>query len=142
MTMRKALHFRDDKNRLYVSLKESGIRFASTEDSVDASTQRLEDNIKKRKGRKTDYSDLEQYIQQKHQQNKNNQKTRKKKKRKTIGWTFQTINKRIFTRENMDMAEKRETLREKLNHSWWQHKTMPYGLNMSKQKTQQNSRCR
>ena len=43
--MHKALHSRDNVDRLYVSRKEGGSRPASTEDRVDASIQRLEDNI-------------------------------------------------------------------------------------------------
>ena len=43
MNMHKALHPRDDIDRLYVSRKEEGRGFASIEDSVDASIQRLED---------------------------------------------------------------------------------------------------
>ena len=43
MTMHKALHPRDDVDRLYVSRKEGGRGLASIEDSVDASIQRLED---------------------------------------------------------------------------------------------------
>ena len=41
MTMHKALHPRDDRDRLYVSRKEGGRGLASIEDSVDASIQRL-----------------------------------------------------------------------------------------------------
>ena len=47
MTMHKALHPRDDIDRLYVSRKEGGRGFASIEDTVDASIQRLEDYIEK-----------------------------------------------------------------------------------------------
>ena len=47
MTMHKALHPRDDVNRLYVSRKEGGRGLASIEDSVDASKPRLEDYIEK-----------------------------------------------------------------------------------------------
>ena len=43
----------------------------STEDSINASIQRLEDYIKKA-WMKTDYSDQQQYRQHKHQQKKNN----------------------------------------------------------------------
>ena len=43
MTMHKALHPRDDIDRLFVSRKEGGRGLASIEDSVDASIQRLED---------------------------------------------------------------------------------------------------
>ncbi len=50
MTMHKALHPRDDFDRLYVSRKEGGRGLASIEDSVDASIQRLEDYIQKHEG--------------------------------------------------------------------------------------------
>ena len=50
MTMHKALHPRDDIDRLYVSRKEEGRGLASIEDSVDASIQRLEDYIEKHEG--------------------------------------------------------------------------------------------
>ena len=45
--MHKALHPRDDVNRLYVSRKEGGRWLASIEDSVDTSIQRIEDYIEK-----------------------------------------------------------------------------------------------
>ena len=47
MTMHKALHYRDDVDRLYVSRKEEGRGLVSIEDTVDASIQRLEDDIEK-----------------------------------------------------------------------------------------------
>ena len=47
MTMHKALHPRDDVDRLYVSRKAEGRRLASIEDTVDASIQWLEDYIEK-----------------------------------------------------------------------------------------------
>ena len=47
MTMHKALHPRDDVDRLYVSRKEGRRGLAGIEDSVDASIQRLEDYIEK-----------------------------------------------------------------------------------------------
>ena len=47
MIMHKTLHPRDDVDRLYVSKKEGGRGLASTEDSADASIQRLEDCIEK-----------------------------------------------------------------------------------------------
>ena len=46
--MHKALHPRDDVDRLYVSRKEGGRGIAIIEDSVDASIQRLEEYIEKR----------------------------------------------------------------------------------------------
>ena len=45
MTMHKALHPRDDVDRLYVSKKEGGRGHVSIEDNVDASIWRLEDYI-------------------------------------------------------------------------------------------------
>ena len=50
MTIHKALHPRDDVDRLYVSRKEGERGLASIEDSVDASIQRLEDYIEKHEG--------------------------------------------------------------------------------------------
>ena len=45
--MDKALHPGDDVDRLYVSRKKGGRGLASIEDIVDASIQRLKDNIEK-----------------------------------------------------------------------------------------------
>ena len=50
LTMHKALHLRDDVDRLYVSRKEGGRGLASIDDCVDASIQRLEDYIEKHEG--------------------------------------------------------------------------------------------
>ena len=47
MTMHKALHPRDDVDRLYVSRKEGERGLASIKDTVDTSIQRLEDYIEK-----------------------------------------------------------------------------------------------
>ena len=49
MTMHKALHPRNDIDRLYVSRKERGRGLASIEGNADASIQRLEDYIEKHK---------------------------------------------------------------------------------------------
>ena len=50
MTMHKALHPRDDVDRVYVSRKEGGRGLVSIKDSVDASIQRLKDYIQKHEG--------------------------------------------------------------------------------------------
>ena len=50
MIMHKALHPRDDVDRLYVSRKEGRRGLASIEDGVEASIQRLEDYIEKYEG--------------------------------------------------------------------------------------------
>ena len=49
MTMHRALHPRDEVDRIYISKKEGGRGLASIEDSVDASIQRLEDYIQNTK---------------------------------------------------------------------------------------------
>ena len=51
MTIYKALHPRDDVDRLYVPRKEGGGGLASTKDSVDTSIQRLKDYIEKHERR-------------------------------------------------------------------------------------------
>ena len=63
MTMHKALHPRDNVDRLYVSRKEGGRGLASIEDSVDASIQGLKDHIEKTRTR-TNYSHQKRYGQQ------------------------------------------------------------------------------
>ena len=50
ITMHKALHPRDNVDRLYVSKKEGGRGLTSTEDSIDTSIQQLEDYIEKHEG--------------------------------------------------------------------------------------------
>ena len=49
--MHKALHPRDDKDRLYVSRKEGGRGFANIEDCVETTIQQLEDYTRKSKDR-------------------------------------------------------------------------------------------
>ena len=51
MTVYKALNRRDNWDRLYMSRKEWVRRIASIEDSVNSSIQRIEDCIKKHRGR-------------------------------------------------------------------------------------------
>ena len=51
MTMHKALHRRDDVDRLCISIKEGGRGLASIEDSVDTLIQRLKDYIEKHERR-------------------------------------------------------------------------------------------
>ena len=51
ITMHKALNSRHDVDRQYVSRKERKSGLDSIEDSVDASIQRLEDYVEKRRGR-------------------------------------------------------------------------------------------
>ena len=50
MTMHKALHSREDVDRLYVSRKQGGRGLATIEDSVDTSIHRLENYTQKHEG--------------------------------------------------------------------------------------------
>ena len=50
MTRHKALHPRDDIDRLYISRKVGGRGLASIEDSINALIQRLEDYVEKYEG--------------------------------------------------------------------------------------------
>ena len=59
MTKHKVLYPRDDVEILSVPRKEGARGLVSIKDCVDASIQRLEDNIKMHW--KTDYSDHKQY---------------------------------------------------------------------------------
>ena len=101
--MHKALHPRDDIDRLYASRKEGERRLANIEDSVDASIQRLEDNIQKHDegpftATRNDYDntmDNRMTITMK-QNGKDN---------KYMGVIM--TNKRHLTRQNLDMAKKR-----------------------------------
>ena len=85
----KALHLRDDIDRLYVSRK-GGRWLASIENSINTLIRWLEDFIKKKQS-KVNYSEQKQHKQHKHQQNNNNQKT--KIRRKTSVLIFQVTNR-------------------------------------------------
>ena len=64
MTMQKALHPKDDVDRPYVSRKEGGRGFTSTEDSVDASIQQLDKTTRglhRKTRRRIDYSHQKRY---------------------------------------------------------------------------------
>ena len=51
MMLHKALHSREDVDKLYMLRKEGGRGLAHIQDSVDASIKPLEDYIKRRRGR-------------------------------------------------------------------------------------------
>ena len=68
MTMHKALHPSDDKDRPYVSRKAGGRGLVSIDDSVDKSIRRLEDYIKRAKN--SNYSDQTQRTPYNDQQSK------------------------------------------------------------------------
>ena len=105
----KALHSRDDIDRLYVSKKEGRRGPASIEDRVDLSIRELEDNIKKSKER------LIMATRNSTDDIKINRTTivwKKELGRKTTVWIFQSTNWRILIREYRYMAKKRKLKRE------------------------------
>ena len=105
MTMHKALHPRDDVDRLYVSRKEGGRGLASIEDSVDASIQRFKDHVGKHEG------GLFTAIRKDTDNTMNNRKTTTRKQKweeKQLYERFKTTNKQHFTPENLDLPKKRE----------------------------------
>ena len=140
MTSHKALHPRDDVDRLHVSRKEGGRGLASIEDSVDASIQRLEDYIEKHERGliTTIRNDTDNTIDNRMTT------TRKQKWEKTTLWPLQTTNKYYLTPENLDLAKKRNFKRET--------ESLPIAAKDSAirtnqikariDKTQQNSKCR
>ena len=105
MTMHKALHSRDDVDRLYVPRKEGGRGLTSIEDSVDESIQRLQDYIEKHE------RGLITAIRNNTDNTIDNRmtKTRKQKwEEKQLHGGFKRLNKQHLTRQNLDMAKKRK----------------------------------
>ena len=101
MTMHKALHPRDDVDKLYMSRKEGERGLANIQDSVDALIQKLEDYIKKRSGRlviatknNTDNTRI------------NRTKITRKQNGKINNCTNISGDKRNLTRGKLDMAMK------------------------------------
>ena len=105
MTIHKALHPRDDVDRLYVSKKEGGRGLASIEDTVDVSIQRLEDYIEKHeRGLITTIRvDTDNTI------NGRMTTTRKQKwEGKQLYGRFKRLINNISHPENLDLAKKRK----------------------------------
>ena len=103
MTMHKALHPRDDVDRLYVSRKEGGRGLASIEDTVDASIQRLEDYIVKHEQGliTTIRNDTDNTIDERIT-------TTRKQKWKGKQLYGHLFNKQHLTPRNLDLAKKRK----------------------------------
>ena len=103
--MHKALHPRDDVDRLYVSRKEGRRGLASIEDSVDVSIQRLEDYVQKHERgliTSTRY-DTENTM--------NNRMTITRKQKwegKQLYGRFKRLINNISHEKNLDMAKKRK----------------------------------
>ena len=141
MTMHKALHPRDDVDRLYVSRKEGGRGLTSIEDSVDASIQRLKDYIQKHKG------GLITATRHKTENTMNNRMTITRKQKwegkQLYGWFKRLINnishdktwtwlrKGNFKRETESLLITAQDSAIRTNH-----------IKVRIDKTQQNSKCR
>ena len=105
MTMHKALHPRDDVDRLYVSRKEGGRGLASIEDSVDTSIYRLENYIQKHKG------GLITATRHETENTMNNRMTVTRKQKwegKQLYGRFKRLINNISLEKNVDMAKKRK----------------------------------
>ena len=102
--MHKALHPRDDTDRLYVPKKEGERGLVGIEDRVDASIQWLKDYIKSVEEYRLQPPETIQTTRESKEQNK--QKT--KMRRKTLEWTFRATNKRNLTREIFEMTKERK----------------------------------
>ena len=140
MTMHKALHPRDDVDRLYVSRKEGGRWLASIEDSVDASIQRLKDYIQKKGG-------LITAIRNKTENTMNNRMTITRKQKwegKRLYGCFKRLINNISHDKNWTRLRKgnfkRET--ESLLIAAQDNAIRTNHIKARIDKTQQNSKCR
>ena len=140
MTMNKALHTRDDVDILYESRKDGGRRLASSEDSVDASIQRLEDNRENRWGRLT-------AIRNNTDNMRTNRTTisRKQKCKKTqLYGRFKRLISDILHKKTWTWLRKRNRWRgsESLLTAAQNNAIRTTHIKVRIDKTQQNSRCR
>ena len=139
--MHKTLHPRDDVDRLYASRKEGGRGLASIEDSVDASTQRLENYIEKHEGglitaiRNNTDNTIDNRMTKTRKQKWEEKQLHGRFKRlinnishdKT--WTW--LRKENFKRETESLLKAAQNSTIRINH-----------IKASIDKTQQNSKCR
>ena len=114
MNITKALNPRDDVASLYVSRKEGGRGFASIEDRIDASIQRLEDYIEKNTmtnimtiNRKQKWEEKQNYRRFKRQENISHEKPRTWLKK----WNFKR------QKESLLLAVQNNAIRTKSNQS-------------------------
>ena len=115
--MHQALHPRDDISRLYVS------RIEGERGSVDASIWRLKDFMRKSK---EILITAASYISDNIRAKRTTIKSRKQKwKEKNSLDISSNKGTKSYTRKRGRGYEK-ETLKEKLNLFWWQHKTIPW----------------
>ena len=144
MTMHKALHPRDDIDRLYVSRKGVGRGLASIEDSFDASRQKLEDYIEKRGGKLITATRNNIYNMR---INRTEITTKQKWEEKQLYVCFKRLTSDIshektgtwlrkgnLTRETQSLLSCRKQRRKQ------RHKDQSYKARIDK--TQQNSKCR
>ena len=98
--MHKALHPRDDVDRLYVSRKEGERGLARIEDTVDASIQQLKGFIEKHGGLITAIrNDMDNTIDER-------MTSREKLGGKTTLWPLKTSSKQYLTPKILDLSKK------------------------------------
>ena len=141
MTMHKALHSRDDVDRLYVPRKEGGRGLAGIEDSVDTTIQRLEDYIEKHErglitaiGNNTDNTidnRMTKTSKQKWEEKQHHVRFKRLISNISHNKTWTWLRNRNFKREieSLQMAAQNSTIRT--NH-----------IKAMTDKTQKNSKCR
>ena len=103
--MHKALNPRDDVDGLYVSRKEGGREFASIQDRIVPTIQRLEEYVKS--AGEGWLQPAETILTTQASTDKNKRET--KMERKTTVWSFHVTNKQNLTWENLEMAKKRRS---------------------------------
>ena len=141
MTMHKALHPRDDVDRLYVPRKEGGRGLASIEDSVDTSMQRLKDYIEKHEG------ELIMAIRNNFDNTRDNRmtKTREKKwEEKQLHGRFKRLIDNISCDKTRTWLRKGNFKRETESHRMAAQNSAIRTNHIKARidKTQQNSKCR
>ena len=141
MTMHKALHPRNDVNRLYVSRKEGGGGLASIEDNTDTSVQRYEDYIEKPAGR------LITVTQNDTENRKTNIMTitrKQKLEEKQLYWRFKWLINNISLEKNWIWRRKGNLKREiePLQIAAKNNAIRTNHIKARIDKTQQNSKCR
>ena len=133
--MHKALHRKDDINRLYV-LRKGGSGLASIKDSVDPSIWRLEDYIKKRKERLITASSNSNGDIRANRTMSRKQKWKEKQLYGYFKWNFAQENLYVATKKNL----RRET--ESFQITTQNNTIRTDGIKAEIDKMQQNSKCR
>ena len=139
--MHKALHLRDDVYRLYVSRKEGRRELVSSENSVDASIQWLEDYIQKHEGGliTATRNDTDNTID-----NRMTITRKQKLEEKQLYGCFKRLINNILREKNLYISKKRKFKREteSLLIAVQNNTVKTNNIKVRIDKTQQNTKCR